>query len=474
MSQLVPLPIVVPLLAAALTVVAGRWRWAQRLVSITTLVFTLVVSVLLLVSADDGIVVAQGGGWPAPIGISLVVDRLAGVLLVVSSIMLLAVLVFAIGERGVERTHAAFHPAYLVLAVGVGASFVTGDLFNLFVAFEVMLAASYVLITMGGRPNQVRAGMTYIVISLVASTMFIVVLALVYSATGTVNMADLAVRIPELPNGVQSMFALALLVVFGIKAGLFPLFFWLPDSYPAAAGPVTAVFAGLLTKVGVYALIRTQTLFFPPEVRPDTVLLAVAGLTLVIGVLGAIAQDDMKRILSFHIISQIGYMILGLALFTLAGVAAAVFYMLNHIIVKTSLLMVAVLVQRHAGSSQLARVSGLVRTAPILGLLFAIPALSLAGLPPFGGFVAKFAVFGAGASAAEWVLVGAAAFTSLLTMFSMTKIWAGAFWGELEEEPEEAPQPAGRAGGPVLMVGATAVVVVVGLAVMVWAAPLYG
>ncbi len=474
MSQLVPLPIVLPLLAAALALVGGRWRWLQRIVSVATLAGTLVVSVLLLVAADDGAVVAQGGGWPAPTGISLVVDRLAGVMLVVASILLFSVLVFAIGERGIERMHPTFHPAYLVMAAGVGASLITGDLFNLFVAFEMMLAASYVLITMGGRADQVKSGMTYIVISLVASTLFIIVLAFVYTATGTVNMADLAVRIPELPLGVQTMFAVALLAVFGIKAGLFPLFFWLPDSYPRAAGPVTAIFAGLLTKVGVYAIIRTQTLFFPPDARPATLLLVVAALTMVIGVFGAIAQDDMKRILSFHIVSQIGYMVLGLGLFTVAGVAAAVFYTFNNMILKTTLLMVAVLVQRRGGSSQLARVAGMMRTAPLLGLLFAIPALSLAGLPPFGGFVAKFAVFDAGVASQQWVLAGVAAFVSLLTLFSMTKIWAGAFWGEREEEPESAPVPAGALGGPVLMVGATIAVVVVGLGVMIWAAPLYG
>jgi multicomponent Na+:H+ antiporter subunit D len=474
MSQLVPLPIVLPLLGAALSVVFGRWRGFQRFVGVVCLSASLVISIVLVIDADDtGFVVAQGGGWPAPIGISLVVDRLSGIMLVVSSIMLLAVLVYAIGQGKVERVHVGFHPTYLVLAAGVAASLLTGDLFNLFVSFEMMLAASYVLITMGGRADQVRSGMTYVVISLVASTFFIIVLALVYSATGTINLADLSERMPELPGGVQLMFAIALLVVFGIKAGLFPLFFWLPDSYPTAPGPVTAIFAGLLTKVGVYAIIRTQTLMFPIDARPATLILVVAALTMTVGVFGAIAQDDMKRILSFHIVSQIGYMIFALGLFTVAGVAAAVFYTFNNIILKTNLLLVAGLVERRGGSSRLSEVGGMVRTAPLLGLLFALPALSLAGLPPFGGFVAKFAVFDAGARSDQWVLVGVAAFVSLLTMYSMTKIWAGAFWGERDEEPTGRPEPGGRLGGPVLMVGSTAAVVLVGLAVMVWAQPLY-
>ena len=327
MNALVPLPLLLPLIGAAISILTGRWRAVQRIVSVATLSGVLAVSIVLLVAADDdGYVVHDAGGWAADLGIVLVVDRLAGLMLVVSSLVLLAVMVFAIGEAEEERDRVGFHPIYLVLAAGVSASFLTGDLFNLFVAFEMMLAASYVLITLGGRSDQVRSGMTYVVISLVASTFFITVLALLYSATGTVNMADLSVRLAELDPAVRAAFSLALLVVFGIKAGLFPLFFWLPDSYPTAPGPVTAVFAGLLTKVGVYAIIRTQTLLFDTPDWMGRVLIVVAILTMIVGVLGAIAQDDMKRILAFHIISQIGYMIFGLGLFTVAGVAGAVFY----------------------------------------------------------------------------------------------------------------------------------------------------
>ena len=202
------------------------------------------------------------------------------------------------------------------------AAFITGDLFNLFVSFEMMLTASYVLLTLGGRREQVRSGMTYVVISLLASTLFITALALLYAATGTVNMADLAGQIGELPLGVRQAFAVLLVVVFGVKAGLFPLFSWLPDSYPTAPSPVTAVFAGLLTKVGVYALIRTQTLLFPSGSRPASAAARrPPALTMVVGVLGAIAQDDVKRILSFNIVSHIGYMVMGLALFSVAGLA---------------------------------------------------------------------------------------------------------------------------------------------------------
>ena len=474
MTRLVPLPIVLPILGAALSIVTGRWRITQRAISIATLTALLAVSTALLAGADDtGFVVHRAGGWPATVGITLVVDRLAGLMLVVSSLVLLAVMVYAIGQAGEESRRVAFHPVYLVLAAGVSAAFVTADLFNLFVAFEMMLAASYVLITLGGRPDQVRSGMTYVVISLVASTLFLTALALLYAATGTVDMADLSRRLVEVPAELRAAFAVLLLVVFGIKAGLFPLFFWLPDSYPTAPGPVTAIFAGLLTKVGVYAIIRTQTLLFDRPPWLGDVLIVVAVLTMTVGVLGAIAQDDMKRILAFHIISQIGYMIFGLGLFTVAGLAGAVFYVVHHIIVKTALFLVSGLVARRAGSSRLSEVGGLVRSAPVIAVLFAVPALSLAGLPPFSGFVAKFALVDAGLEARAWVAVGAGLAVGLLTMFSMTKIWAGAFWGDPEEEPTAAPRPAGRLGAPLWMVVPTAALALASLAVSLGAGPLH-
>ena len=474
MTSLVPLPIVIPILAAALSIVFGRWRSAQRLISIVALSAMSVVAIVLLVGADDdGYLVHRAGGWPAKVGISLVVDRLAGLMLVVSSLVLLAVMVYAIGQQGEEQRRVGFHPVYLVLAAGVSASFVTADLFNLFVAFEMMLAASYVLITLGGRPDQVRSGMSYVVISLLASTLFIMVLALVYASTGTVDMAELSIRLAELDPGVRAALSILMLTVFGIKAGLFPLFFWLPDSYPTAPGPITAIFAGLLTKVGVYAIIRTQMLLFGAEEWMGTLLIVVAVLTMVVGVLGAIAQDDMKRILAFHIVSQIGYMIFGLGLFTVAGVAGAVFYIVHHIIVKTALFLVTGLVGRRAGSTRLSEVGGLVRSAPLIAVLFAVPALSLAGLPPFSGFLAKFALIDAGLGASAWIGVAACLAVGVLTLFSMTKIWAGAFWGEPEEEPRSEPRAHGRGGAPMLMLLPTAALALMSIGVSIWAGDLY-
>jgi multicomponent Na+:H+ antiporter subunit D len=474
MTALIALPILLPLLGAGACIVAGRSKTAQRVISVGVLSVVTVLTIVLVVRIDaDGTTAIQAGGWPAPLGITLVADRLSSIMLAIASVMLLAVLIYAIGQPGAERNHVGFQSVYLILAAGVAASFMTGDLFTLFVAFEMMLTASYVLITLGARRDQVRAGMTYVVISLLASALLLSALALVYSATGTVNMADLSLRMGELSPTMRSAFALFLLMIFGIKAGLFPLFFWLPDAYPTAPSAVTAIFAGLLTKVGVYAIIRTQTLLFPPESRPQTLILWIAGLTMVVGVLGAIAQADVKRILSFHIVSQIGYMVMGLGLFTLAGLAATIFYIVHHIVVKTTLFLTGGLIEHVGGSGRLSRVGNLARSAPVVAVLFLVPALSLAGIPPLSGFVAKFGLVAAGTEQSRYWLVAAAVVVSLLTLFSMTKIWAGAFWSPAEGEPDGTPHEVGRLGGPALMVLPTAALAAISLAIALWAGPLY-
>jgi multicomponent Na+:H+ antiporter subunit D len=472
-TALLAAPILLPLFAAAAAVGFGRWQVVQRVISVTTLSVVTVVTAVLVAQVDrDGIVTVQAGRWQAPIGITLVADRTSAIMLVVAMLMLLAVLVFAIGQPGAERNHVGFHPVYLMLTAGVAAAFLTGDLFNLFVAFEIMLMSSYVLLTLGGRSDQVRSGMTYVVISLVASTLFLITLAFVYASTGTVNFADLAGKIAELPSGLRSGLAVLLIAVFGVKSAIFPLFFWLPDSYPTAPTPVTAVFAGLLTKVGVYAMIRSQTLLFPDDTVPTELLLVIAGLTMVVGILGAITQNDIKRILSFHIVSQIGYMVMGLGLYTVAGLAGAVLFTVNQIVVKSSLFLVAGLVELRAGTGALARLSGLARVQPVLAVLFLVPALSLAGLPPFSGFVAKLALVDAGVGSEQWLIVAVSLAVSLLTLFSMTKIWANAFWGRIDIPTDVPLRPVSRAGGR-LMIGATAALVGVGLAIAVWAEPLY-
>lgn len=430
--SLVVLPVMLPLFAAGVTILAMRTLVLQRVIAIGANLAALGCAIALLITVEaDGIQAQTVGAWPAGVGITVVADLAAALFLVVSLVVIVIVQVFAIGQGVDEIQPRIGQPVYLVLSAGVSLSFLTGDLFNLFVAFEVMLIASYVLLTLGATGKAIRSGMTYVVINVLASTLLLSTVGLIYGATGTVNMAELASRYTELPQSTQAALGILLVSVFAIKAALFPFFFWLPDSYPTAPVAVTAVFAGLLTKVGIYTLIRATTILQLDDIK--WLLVVAASLTMVVGVVGAIVQSDIKRILSFHIISQVGYMVMGLAVGSVAGLTGAVLYVVHHIPVKTALFLVGGLIEDATGTGQLHRLGGLVRRAPIFAVLFVIPALSLAGMPPFSGFLAKLAVITAGLEAEEYAMVAASLVASLLTIFSMSKIWAGVFWGTADD-----------------------------------------
>jgi multicomponent Na+:H+ antiporter subunit D len=441
-SVLAPLPVLLPLLGAAGTLLVGRHPRTQRAISLGVLTVVLAVSVVLLLEADSaGPTAISVGGWPVPLGIVLVVDRLSALMLVVASTVALGVLWFAVGQGsadGSEQTPLSiFHPTFLVLIAGVSNAFLAGDLFNLYVGFEILLMASYVLLTLGGSAPRVRAGITYVVVSLTSSLIFLAAIALVYASTGTVTMAELAIRLGELPPGMQLLLQSMLLIAFAIKAAVFPLSAWLPDSYPTAPAPVTAVFAGLLTKVGVYAIIRTQTLLFPGGGLDD--VLMWAGLaTMVMGILGAVAQSDIRRMLSFTLVSHIGYMVFGIALGTAAGLAGAVFYVAHHIAIQTSLFLVAGLIERQGGSTSVDRLGGLAKRSPLLAVLFFVPAMNLAGVPPFSGFIGKLGLLQAGVadgSQLALTVVAGGVVTSLLTLLAVVRVWTRAFWRPAGQEP---------------------------------------
>jgi multicomponent Na+:H+ antiporter subunit D len=445
MTWLVPLPVILPLLGAALALVIGRRPLLQRVVSTTILAVVVVVAATLLYQTDrHGPQVLWIGAWREPLGISLVADRLSTLMLLVSAVVTLAVLVYSIGQNmtGDERETpmTIYHPTFLVLTAGVSNAFLAGDLFNLFVSFEMLLFASYVLLTLGGTQARVRAGTIYVVVNVLSSSLFLISLAAVYAATGSLNLAQLAGRLGELPASVGLVLQLLLLTTFAIKAAVFPLSFWLPDSYPTAPAPVTAVFAGLLTKVGIYAIIRTQTLLFPNS-RLTELLLTAALLTLLVGILGAVAQTDIKRMLSFTLVSHIGYMILGIGLATTAGYSGAIFYVAHHITIQTTLFLVLGLVERRGGSTSLIRLGGLARLAPLLAVLYFVPAMNLAGIPPMSGFLGKVALTEAGlrvGTPLACAVVAAGMLTSLLTLYAVAKSWNLAFWRTPEEAHERA------------------------------------
>ncbi|MEQ3554766.1 Na+/H+ antiporter subunit D [Pseudonocardia nematodicida] len=439
LQALVALPVLLPMLAAALSVIVSRRASLQRAVGVVTLAIVSVVAGILLVAADRyGPVVAELGGWTPPTGIALVADRMSALLLLISTLVTLAVLVYAIDQRisdyGRDTASTTFHPIFLLLSTGVSLAYLTGDLFTMFVAFEIMLASSYVLITRRTSVSRVRSGMTYVIVSLMSSLLFLTAIGLVYAATGTVNLAELSGRIEQLPDGLRSVLALLLVVVFGIKAAIVPLHFWLPDSYPNAPAPVTALFAGLLTKVGIYALLRTQTLIFPQD-HPSMLLLVIAAITMVVGALGAVAQDDLNRLLSFLLVSHIGFMVFGLAIYTPEGIAGTALYVVHHITVQATLFLVSGLITRRTGTTSISQMGGLARTSPWLAVLFAIPAITLAGLPPTSGFVAKLALLqaGAGAGLSTEIVAGFVVLASLLTLYAIARVWVRVFWGTPKE-----------------------------------------
>ena len=428
---LAALAALIPLAAAAATLLAHSRPRLQTTLSLGFATALLLDAALLLAAVwRDGIVVVQASAWDAPFGITLAVDTLGAVMTLIAAITGLACLAYATAEISEQDRRAFFHPLSHVLLAGVCGAFVTGDLFNLYVWFEVLLIASFGLLVIGGSKAQTDGAVKYVALNLVATSLFLLATGLIYGLTGTLNMADLALAVPRVENvGVLNAAAMMLLAAFGMKAAVFPLFFWLPAAYHTPLVSVSAVFAGLLTKVGVYALIRVVTLIFTHDPAwTNTLLLWTAGLTMLTGVLGAAAQNEWRRILSFHIISQIGYMVMGLAIGTRLAIVGAVFYLVHHIVVKANLFLIAGVARQLSGSMELKRSGGLYVAAPWLAVLFFIPAFSLAGFPPLSGFWAKYIVIKAALDERGFWIAAAALVTGLLTIYSMTKIWGEAFW----------------------------------------------
>jgi multicomponent Na+:H+ antiporter subunit D len=371
-----------------------------------------------------------GRGWPAPFGICLVADYLSAVMVLITAVINTAVMAYACHDIGPGQVRTGFYSFMQMLTAAVCGAFLTGDLFNLYVWFEVMLMASFGLLVMGRSPGRLTGGVKYVTVNLISTLFFITAIGLIYGLTGTLNMADLHAKAAGVENtALLTAAAMLLMVAFGIKAALFPLFFWLPAAYHTLPVSVSAFFAGMLSKVGVYALIRMFTLVFTSSTGvTHATLLVVAALTMLFGVVGAASQMEVRRILSFHIISQVGYMVLGLALFTPLALAAAIVYLIHHIIVKANLFLVSGLVSYAGGSFNLKSIGGLYKTNGLLAVGFIIPAFALAGFPPLSGFWAKLLIIKACLESQQYLLALLSAVVGLLTIFSMIKIWTEAFW----------------------------------------------
>jgi multicomponent Na+:H+ antiporter subunit D len=444
-SALVLLPVLVPLLAAALALLAWRSIRAQRVIALAGAAMLLASGVVLLIGVEQrGILSVQLGDWPAPFGITMVADLFSAILVVLAGVLAVAVVLYSTATIGESRERFGYYPLTMVLLAGVCGTFVTGDLFNLYVWVEVLLMASFVLMALGGERAQLEGALKYVALNLIASATLLVAIGLVYGITGTLNLADLSLRFADVePPGIVDAVAAMLLVAFGIKAAVVPLFFWLPASYHTPPVAVAAIFSGLLTKVGIYALVRLFTLLFSEEASAfQPLLLGVAALTMVVGVLGAVAQHDMRRLLSFHIISQIGYLVMGLGLFTVSALAGLIYFLVHVALAKSTLFLISGAVARLTGSYELARTGGLWAVRPGLAVLFGIAAMSLAGIPPFSGFLAKLALVEAGLAIEQLLVVFVALGVSLLTLYSMLKIWNAVFWKPLPGDGDAASSAA--------------------------------
>ena len=432
MNNIVILPLFLPLLFGVSLFFFRHKHRLQQWIAVAGVLATLAVSLYLVqIIATDGIQVLHLGGWTAPYGIPLVADMLAVLLTSAASIVTLACLLYAFHTIGEGRKSHYAYPLILILLCGVNGSFLTGDIFNLFVFFEVMLLSSYILLSLGGDKIQLRETIKYVVINVISSSLFVIAIAYLYSITGTLNMADIALRVAEAgQDGLTTTICLMLLTVFGLKAGLF-LFYWLPGSYSVPSAAISALFAALLTKVGIYAILRISTLIFyhQPEVT-HTIMMWLAALTMILGSLGAIAYWSIRNILAYNVVISVGFIIFGVSMATEASLRGAVYYLIHDIFAKAMIYILGGTIISIAGTDKLRDISGLMRFRPMLGWLFLISALALGGVPPLSGFIGKILILQGGIDRGFIVICIIAILSSLLSLYSVVKVFIHSFWGE--------------------------------------------
>ncbi len=430
-AWLVVWPVLIPVMAAALAAAFWGNARAQGAIGLAGVLGQLVSAIVLFAHVwQNGALAMSMGGWPAPFGIALAADTLGAGLTVVACVAALAILAFGLADTNADHHRAGFYPLVLALMTGVAGAFLTSDVFNLYVWFEVTLISSFGLIVLGGRREQIDGAVKYAILNLIATTFLLIAIGLLYGLTGTLNMADLSLKVADLPqDAVLETIALLFLVSLGMKAALFPLYFWLPAAYHTPLPTVSAIFAALLTKVGVYALIRVFLTVFPESgelAREAMIWAAVA--TMVLGALGALAEADIRRFVSFTVVSGVGVMIAGLAIGSETALIGAIFYIVHSIIISAALFMAAGLVVRAGRTAQVEDLAGLYKGSPLLAIGFLLVGLSLAGVPPFAGFWPKVYLVQAGLAEQSYMLVAGILLSGFLTLLAVGRTFAIAFW----------------------------------------------
>ncbi len=438
MPQLVIYPLIVQmLLAIVLMFVWSKISW-QRTISIVGSILNLGIAVWLFSSVwQHGSHTVQAGNWQPPFGITFVADTFAATMVLLTAIAGVAVSSFSAGSVIPARLKFGFFPIFHFLLLGLNGAFLTGDIFNLYVWFEIIIITSFVLLTIGGEKAQLEGAVKYFTLNILASIIFLTAIAVLYGLTGSLNMADLAAKVAAVENRtLVQVNALLFLVGLGIKSAVFPLYFWLPASYHTPPSAVSAIFGGLLTKVGVYALMRVFTLIFDVDPFLENVLLAVAVLTLFSGAVGAIVQKNIRKIFSYLVICHIGYMIAGLGMMTEVAIAGAVFYLIHDITVKTNLFMMSGVIYKIKANHNIKKLGDFYADYPKMSLLFAIPLFSLVGIPPLSGFWPKLSLISAGWTTENYMVIGGIIFASFVTLFVIVKLWGEVFWKTGEKLPE--------------------------------------
>jgi len=424
-------PIIVFISAAALGMISSGRKYIQFCIaSVASLMAILSSSIILSLVLKKNIVAMTVGSWVAPYGITFVADRFSAIMVLTSNLIGFFCIIYSYFDIEDNKIRHGFYPMLLALFAGANGALLAGDLFNLYVWFEVLLIGAFCLLTLGNERKQLKGSLPYVFINLFASTMMLLSVGALYGVTGSLNMAEISFQLDLISNiPLRLTMAILFFLSLAIKAAIVPFFFWLPASYHTPPVTVTALFSALLTKVSIYCLIRIFSLFFHTEILEiKTILLIMAALTMVIGVFGAAGHGDFRRILSFHIVSQIGYMLMGLAFFTAYSLAGAALFIIHNMLIKTTLFLISGIAEKIFGSGLLKNQGNLYRSHPMLAVVFLMSAFSLTGLPPLSGFWGKLILSQAGLRTGQGVIVGVSLFVSLITLFSMTKIWLHSFW----------------------------------------------
>ncbi|WP_286761287.1 proton-conducting transporter membrane subunit [Salegentibacter sp. UBA1130] len=436
-QQIILYPLLLQMLLAIILMFFWRKINAQRIISMFGSLVHLAVSITVFAYIwNNGTQTVQAGSWEAPFGITFIADTFSATMVLLTSIAGLAVSIFSSGSVIGDRLRFGYFPIFHFLLLGLTGAFLTGDIFNLYVWFEIIIISSFVLITIGGEKAQLEGAVKYFTLNFLASMIFLTAIAVLYGLTGSLNMADLANKVAAVENrALVEITAILFLIGFGIKSAIFPLYFWLPASYHTPPSAVSAIFGGLLTKVGVYALIRVFTLIFVDDVFLDQILLVLAIFTLFSGALGALVQNNIRKVFSYLIICHIGYMIIGLGMFTEVAIAGAIFYLVHDIVVKTNLFMISGLIYRIKGSNSMRALGGFYANYPKLSLLMFIPLFSLVGIPPLSGFWPKISLITASFESGSYWSLAAIIFASFITLVVIAKLWAEVFWKDAQEIP---------------------------------------